>query len=131
MKRFKMEAAKRHQNYLGENPNSQQLLLTDTVYPLVKVILGGTDEHRDPIIVDAEEFIAVKGFKARGKRITTCHVAAVEELEPERQPEEPTGDEDAESEKEVENLDPDAGKSEQQIISEITGQLFLFNDDDA
>ncbi len=130
LKRFKMEATKRHQNYLGENPNSRQLLLTDTVYPLIKVTYGDTDEWREPLTVDAEEFIAVKGFKARGKRITTCHVASVEELEPLRQPEEPE-EEAPESVEEPENLDPDAGKSEQQIISEITGQLFLFNDDDA
>ena len=131
LKRFRMEATKRHQNYLGENPNSQLLLLTDTVYPLVKVVLGGTDKDREPITVDAEEFISVKGFKARGKRITTCHVAMVEELEPLRQPEDPAEDEDNDDSEEVENLDPDAGKSEQQIISEITGQLFLFNDDEA
>jgi topoisomerase-4 subunit A len=131
LKRFRMEATKRHQNYLGENPNSQLLLLTDTVYPLVKVVLGDTDKDREPITVDAEEFISVKGFKARGKRITTCHVAMVEELEPLRQPEDPAEDEDSDDSEDVENLDPDAGKSEQQIISEITGQLFLFNDDEA
>ena len=28
-----------------------------------------------------------------------------------------------------ENLDPDAGKSKQQVIDEITGQLNLFDDD--
>ena len=97
----------------------------------MKVVLGGTDKDREPITVDAEEFISVKGFKARGKRITTCHVAMVEELEPLRQPEEPTEDEDIDGPEEEENLDPDAGKSEQQIITEITGQLFLFNDDEA
>ncbi len=131
LKRFRMEATKRHQNYLGENPNSQLLLLTDTVYPLLKVVLGDTDKDREPITVDAEEFISVKGFKARGKRITTCHVAMVEELEPLRQPEEAGQDEHSEEPEEEENLDPDAGKSEQQIITEITGQLFLFNDDEA
>ena len=131
LKRFRMEATKRHQNYLGENPNSQLLLLTDTVYPLLKVVLGDTDKDREPITVDAEEFISVKGFKARGKRITTCHVAMVEELEPLRQPEEAGQDDHSEEPEEEENLDPDAGKSEQQIITEITGQLFLFNDDEA
>jgi topoisomerase-4 subunit A len=29
-----------------------------------------------------------------------------------------------------ENLDPDAGKSQQQVIDEMTGQLSLFNDND-
>ena len=52
----------------------------------------------------------------------------VEELEPLRQPE-PQGDGDAKaSAADDENLDPDAGKSRQQIIDEITGQLNLFDD---
>ena len=29
-----------------------------------------------------------------------------------------------------ENLDPDAGKTQQQVIDEITGQLSLFGDED-
>ena len=33
-------------------------------------------------MVDAAEFIAVKGFKAKGKRLTTYAVAGIEELEP-------------------------------------------------
>ena len=31
---------------------------------------------------------------------------------------------------EEENLDPDAGKTQQQVIDEITGQLNLFTDED-
>ena len=31
---------------------------------------------------------------------------------------------------EPDDLDPDAGKSEQQVIDEITGQTRLFSDDD-
>ncbi len=130
LKRFRMEATKRHQNYLGENPASRELLLTDTPYPLLKVVYGDSDASREPITVDADEFIAVKGFKARGKRITTCHVDHVEELEPLRQPEPEKELDDNDTDGEQENLDPDAGKSEQQIISEITGQQYLFGDED-
>ena len=61
----------RHQNLLGENPANELLLLTDTVYPRIKVTMGGSDDFREPIELDAEEFIGVKSFKARGKRITT------------------------------------------------------------
>ncbi len=124
LKRFKMEAIKRHQNYLGENEANQELLLTDQPYPRIQVNFGDTDAGREPMVLEADEFISVKGFKARGKRITTLHVASVELLEPTKvaepiEPEEPSEPE------EPENLDPDKDKSEQQIITELTGQLFL------
>ena len=119
-----MEASKRKQNYLGENPNSQQLLLTDTVYPRLLVTYGGNDEFRGSEEIDVEQFIAVKGFKAKGKRLTTYQIASIEELEPTRFPEPPSVEES--SEEEEEDLDPDAGKSQQQVLDELTGQLNLF-----
>lgn len=42
---------------------------------------------RPDLEIDAEEFIAVKGFKAKGKRITTYQLGEITELEPLRQPE--------------------------------------------
>ena len=132
LKRFKMEATKRHQNYLGENPNSRELLLTDVVYPRIQVNFGGNDAGREPMIVDVEEFVGVKGFKARGKRITTLTVDSVVELEPTRlpDPEEEASADTEDIEGEPENLDPDKDKTEQQIITELTGQQFLQFDDE-
>ncbi len=132
LKRFLMDAGRKHQNYLGDNPNSQQLLLTDTPYPLIRVTFKDADATRPPMDIDAESFIGVKGFKAKGKRITTWHVGQVEELEPVRQPE-PESDAEGDATDDGgqdENLDPDAGKTQQQVIDEITGQLSLFPDND-
>ena len=126
VKRFPLEATSRKQNFLGENPDNELLLLTDTVYPRIKVTMGGADDFREPIELDAEEFIGVKSFKAKGKRITTLNVAGVEELEPLRFPEEPAADEKNGIEDEEENLDPDAGKSQQDVADELTGQMHLF-----
>ena len=126
VKRFPLEATSRKQNFLGENPDNELLLLTDTVYPRIKVTMGGADDFREPIELDAEEFIGVKSFKAKGKRITTLNVAGVEELEPLRFPEEPAADEKEGIEDEEENLDPDAGKSQQDVADELTGQMHLF-----
>ena len=131
MKRFEMEATKRKQNYLGENSASKQVLLSCQVYPRIKVTFGGNDAFREPMEIDAEQFIAVKGFKAKGKRISTWQIESIEELEPTRWPEPPTeGEADGEDGAEEENLDPDAGKSEQRVRDEITGQLNLFPDDE-
>ena len=129
IKRFQMEATKRKQNYIGENINSQQILLTDTFYPRLLVTYGGNDAFRGSEEIDVEQFIAVKGFKAKGKRLTTYEIARIEELEPTRFPEVSEDTEDAEAQEE-ENLDPDAGKSQQQVLDELTGQLRLFPDDD-
>ena len=135
MKRFCMEATKRHQNYVSDNPNSRLVLLTDEVYPRIKVTFGGDDAFREPLEIEAEEFIGVKGFKAKGKRITTLKVDRIEELEPTRFPD-PEETDDTESGPEAteelptEDLDPDAGKSQQQVIDEMTGQLSLFPDEE-
>ncbi len=136
MKRFTMDATKRHQNFLGENLNSQLILLTDVVYPRIQVTYGGDDAIRGTEEFDAEQFIGQKSFKAKGKRLTTFKVASIEELEPLRFPEPETNPSDDESLEEgednedIENLDPDAGKSQQQVIDEITGQLNLFSDEE-
>ena len=125
VKRFPLEATSRKQNFLGENPDNELLLLTDTVYPRIKVTMGGADDFREPIELDAEDFIGVKSFKAKGKRITTLNVAGVEELEPLRIPEVQSNDEEG-GEEVQENLDPDSGKSQQDVADEMTGQMHLF-----
>ncbi len=125
VKRFLMEANKRHQNYLGDNPNSKLVLLTDQVYPRLLVTFGGNDDGRPPLEIDVEQFIGVKGFKAKGKRISTWQIDSIEELEPLRFPEPADEGGDDEDADESENLDPDAGKSQQQVIDEINGQLKL------
>ena len=129
VKRFLLEASKRKQCYLGENPNSKEILLTDQVYPRILVTYGGADEFRGSEEIDVEQFIAVKGYKAKGKRLTTYQIASITEQEPTRLPDPPKEDEADETEEE-ENLDPDAGKSQQQVIDELTGQQTLFSDED-
>ena len=137
LKRFQMDATKKKQNWLSDNPASQLLLLTDTPYPRLQVTYGGADAFRGSEEIDAEQFIAVKGYKAKGKRLTTYALESIEELEPQLDPRNssptsPTSDPSpsAESAEELEDLDPDAGKSEQQVRDELTGQLNLFDNED-
>lgn len=130
IKRFTFEAGSKHQNYLGENRTSRLILLTDTPYPRLHVAFGGNDAFRDPTEVDAESFIGLKSFKAKGKRLTTLQLADVEELEPTRLPDpEPEGPAEETEKPEPENLDPDAGKSHGQLLDELTGQMSLFPDE--
>ncbi len=126
VKRFFMEATKRKQNFLGENQLSKLILLTDQVFPRILVVYGGADEFRGQEEVDVEQFISVKGFKAKGKRLSTYQIESIQELEPLRFPEPEEEPEPQDADDEPEDLDPDAGKSEQQVIDEITGQTNLF-----
>ena len=100
IKRFQMEATKRKQSYMGDNSNSREVLLTDKVYPRLLITFGGADAVRPQVEIDVEEFIAVKGYKAKGKRLTTWQVENIEELEPLRFPE---SSEDSENFEDSEN----------------------------
>lgn len=133
LKRFCMEANKRHQNYLGDNPASRSVLLTSHPAPVIHVTFGGPDAFRDPIDIEANSFIAVKSFKAKGKRITTWTTDKIEELPATTSTEnvdEQQENQDATQPQEEENLDPDRDKTQQQVIDEITGQLNLFDNND-
>ena len=126
IKRFCFELSTRKQNYLGENRGNRLILLTDETYPRLEIVFGGHDDFREPLVIDVDEFIAVKGFKAKGKRLTTYTVETINELEPLRQADpQPLTPVSADDE-EQENLDPDRDKSENDILDEMTGQMKLF-----
>ena len=130
VKRFCMEATKKHQNFVGENAKNQMLILTDQAYPRLLVTFGGADAYREPLEIDVESFIGVKGFKAKGKRISTWNIHKIEQLEPLRTEENNSlngneVDNTIEETSEEENLDPDKGKSSQQVRDELTGQLSI------
>ena len=124
LKRFTFEASARKLNFLGENKQNQLILITDLVYPRIQVTFGGSDAFREALEIDVEDFIGVKSYKAKGKRITTFAVEQISELEPIRFPEETEAVEEEPEESQIE--DPDQGKSESDIIDEITGQMKLF-----
>ena len=141
IKRFVMEATNKVQNFLG-NPESKLLLLSDIPYPRLELTFLEPDTFRGPLEIDAEEFIAVKGFKAKGKRLTTYALDQVTELEPTRfpEPEEDDNPDDGEegdddevddvdgndTEKDDENNNDPDDKSDDEIRDELTGQLRLF-----
>ena len=83
IKRFTFEDNAKRQRYVGDDEKSTLILLTDNENPRFEVRFGGADAHRQPLEIDAEDFIGVKSFKARGKRLTTFELGEVVELEPE------------------------------------------------
>lgn len=116
LKRFQLEASQKTQSFLGENSESKLQLISDADYPRFEVVFGGSDAYREALVVDAEEFIGVKSFKAKGKRLTTFDVEAINELEPvrfkEKQSETQNGDEN-----EIDENEPE-GEAEVTTVSE-------------
>ena len=117
IKRFCFEQSLKRNSFIGDDKNSRLALLTDTVYPRVRLVFGEGDSFREPMEIDVDEFIAVKGFKARGRRATMWNVASVEELEPLRVPEADTDDGNADMADSNDKEDKD---------SEDDGQMSLF-----
>ena len=128
LKRFTLDDNSKKQRMIGDNPESSLILLTDTKYPRFEVKFGGDDSVRDNLIVDAEEFIAVKSFHAKGKRLTTYKVDTVTELEPrivetDEEPVQVDLDEEQEG-------DDNNEISQQEVRDMLTGQTRLFDDVD-
>ena len=104
------------------------LLLTQETYPRLRLTYGGDDTFRGEEEIDVEQFVGIKSFKAKGKRLTTYTLGQVEELPPLRQPEpeqEVAADRQEETEPD-ENMDADINKSDDELKDEILGQGRLF-----
>ena len=131
LKRFLLEEDKlRKKDTILTNPDDTLLLLSDEPYARVEVVYeDGTTEE-----VEAEDFIAVKGVRAKGKRISTGTITEVHELEPLKQPEDEADDDSDEEDtpdEEVESDMDDRAEEEAQVIEEVTRQQRLtFRDDD-
>ena len=130
IKRFQLDASTRqHQSFMGENPDSKLIMLTDTPFPRLLVTMGGNDEFRDPMEFEADEFIGIKSYKAKGKRITTFTIAGIEELEPTKKPETPESEEGSEGDGDNDVTEAEASEpieSQSDVADEINGQLHLF-----
>lgn len=130
IKRFTFEPSAKPQRFAGDDADSRLILLTDTPYPRLEVSYGGADAVREPSVIEAEEYIGVKSYKAKGKRLTTWELGEVKELEPTRVPEPAeakTPDSEAES---VAGDEGPAPISQVDVRDELTGQQQLFTDAD-
>lgn len=128
VKRFVFEPVAKKQSFIGENPDSKLYLLSDAKFPRIKVTFAGADAFREPLVIDAEEYIGVKSYKAKGKRVTTFEVGTVEEIEPREVPdgeeEQPPVDIDADT------VEADDVINQNDVRDELTGQMRLFDADE-
>lgn len=93
---------------------------------------GGGDAFRENLVIDADEYIGVKSFKAKGKRVSNFTIDSVTEIEPREVPEEE--DQSAATVAEMDNTDTDATLSDainqQEVRDQLTGQTRLFGEGD-
>ena len=127
LKRFSFEPTPKPLRYLGDNEKSVLIALTDNPGARFEVKFGGADAVRPALEVIAAEFVGVKSFRAKGKRLTTFEVESIIELEPIEVAQEQ--DVDAE-ETEVEDVTAEEvgepEKSDDEVRDELTGQKRLF-----
>ncbi len=131
IKRFPIEATSRKQNFVGDNPKNKLLFLTDERYPRLELIFGGVDASCPPVIIDAEEFVVTRTFKAKGKKLTANKLETINELEPAQRASdlkenEETSDENAEDVIENSEEVQEGADNPTDLLDEITGQMKLF-----
>jgi topoisomerase-4 subunit A len=82
VKRFTIEESEKPQCFINENPESKLYSLTEVEYPRFEISFGGKHKGRENEIIEVSDFIGVKSFKAKGKRLTSFMVENIQEIEP-------------------------------------------------
>jgi topoisomerase IV subunit A len=85
LKRFQIEPdtpENRLHRMIGDHPDSRMLSISDNLLPRYQINFGGKHSSRPPEIIDGAEFISLKSFKAKGKRLTTFETESVIEIDP-------------------------------------------------
>jgi topoisomerase-4 subunit A len=82
VKRFTIEESEKPQCFINEDPESKLISLTEVEYPRFEIHFGGKHKERENEIIEVAEFIGVKSFKAKGKRMTSFMVENIQEIEP-------------------------------------------------
>ncbi|MDR0811526.1 MAG: DNA gyrase/topoisomerase IV subunit A [Paludibacter sp.] len=123
LKRFRFEPSPKPQSFLGGNPESTLMSISNADYPRFEIVFGGGDAFRGRMEIDGESFIGIKSFAAKGKRITTCEVKTINELEPLRFAETDNDNESAE-----ENADPETPENTE--IAELQQENNSAEDDE-
>ncbi len=126
LKRFTFEPTSKPQRFLGENEKSSLIELSDDEGARFEIVFGGADSVRPSIEVVAREFVSVKSFKAKGKRLTMFNLAEVRPLEPLPSEELDDNEEETEPDTSDDNQYVIDEKSDDEVRDELTGQQRLF-----
>ena len=103
-------------SFIAPGSKSYLVALSEDKHPQFQVIFGGKYEHRDPENVDAEEYIAKKGYSAKGKKCHQYDLKEVRFIEPLHKPEDDIDDEPLDI---IEPMDQDSDTPEVQDIPDV------------
>lgn len=81
LKRFTVEESEKPQCFINEDPESKLISITEVDYPRFEIFFGGKNKGRDNKIIEVAEFIGIKSYKAKGKRMTSYMVENIREIE--------------------------------------------------
>ena len=99
-------------SFIAPGTKSYLVALSEDKHPQFQVIFGGKYEHRDPENIDAEEYIAKKGYAAKGKKCHQYDLKEVKFIEPLHKPEDDTEDEPLDIIDDVESDKPHGDSNE-------------------
>ena len=127
IKRFTFEPTTKKQRFIGENEQSTLILLSDAPGARIEVTFGGGDAFRGSMIIDATDFIAVKSFKAKGKRISNYEIESIVEIEPIEVAPEEEEEPNSPNESPTEDTPIEPERSDDEVRDEINGQQRIFD----
>jgi topoisomerase-4 subunit A len=82
VKRFMIEDSEKPQCFISEDQESKLISITEVEYPRFEIEFGGKHKNREKEIIEVAEFIGVKSYKAKGKRLTSYMVDNIHEIDP-------------------------------------------------
>ena len=68
--------------FIGDNSDNKLVSVTWVRYPRLELEFGGKNAERENEIIEIAEFIGVKSWKAKGKRLSNYEVDNIKEIEP-------------------------------------------------
>ena len=112
LKRFTMEGNGKPVGFIGENAENKLMILTDEQYPRFEISFGGKNDDRPDEVIEGAEFIGVKSYKARGKRLSIYEIDKIKEIDPLPRENEITEHEDSDTQLEVVEAKEDDNQKE-------------------
>ena len=82
VKRFIIDPVSKLVDFLNENHEAKLISVTEVEYPRFEIEFGGKNKNKDNEIIEVAEFIGVKSYKAKGKRLSNYFVENINEVEP-------------------------------------------------
>jgi topoisomerase IV subunit A len=83
VKRFQVELnGSKPCRFIGDFPENKLISFTWVTYPRLEIEFGDDNSNRENEIIEVAEFIGVKSYKAKGKRLSSYSVRNIREIEP-------------------------------------------------